>query len=94
MCFEKIKANLEEMGTSLDNIIKMTFYVVHNSSDDLASSPTWVAAVRVRDEFFKKHAPQLCDDNNPPTLDLIGLTALARKEMLIEIAMVAAIPDE
>ncbi len=94
MCFEKIKANLEEMRTSLDNIIKMTFYVVHDFSGDLASAPTWVTAVRVRNEFFREHAPQLCDDNNPPTLDLVGVAALARKEMLIEIAVVAAIPDE
>lgn len=95
MCFEKIKANLEEMGSSLDNIIKMTFYVVHDfSGGDLASSPTWVATLKVRNEFFRKHAPQLCDDNNPPTLDLVGVAALARKEMLIEIAVVAAIPDK
>jgi len=94
MCLEKIKANLEEMGTSLDDIVKMTFYVAGEFPDGVANSPTWVTVRRVKNEFFREYAPQFCDDNNPPTLDLVGVKALARKEMLIEVAVVAAIPDE
>lgn len=93
MCLEKIKANLEEMGSSLDNIVKMTFYVAGDFPDGVANSPTWITARKVRNEFFKEHAPQFCDDNNPPALDLVGVNALARKEMLIEVAAIAAIPD-
>ncbi|MFC1909680.1 RidA family protein [Chloroflexota bacterium] len=93
MCFEKIKANLEEMGSSLDHLIKLVFYVVHDPAYELAKSPTWQAAIKARNEFFREYAPQLCDDANPPTLDLVGVAALARKEMLIEIAAYAVIPD-
>ena len=93
MCWEKIKSRLEEMGASLDNIIKITSYVVGPFPDGVANSPTWTTAYRVREEFFRKHCPDLCSGKTPPTHDLIGVAALAHKEMLIEIAIVAAIPD-
>ena len=89
LCFKKIKSNLEEMGSSLDNIVKMWFYVVGDFPNGLAYSDTWQTIARVREEFFREHAPQLCSDNNPPTLDLIGVKHLALPEMVIEIAVVA-----
>jgi len=89
LCFKKIKANLEEMGSSLDNIVKMWYYVVGDFPDGLARSDAWQTIVRVREEFFREHAPRLCIDDNPPTLDLIGVKHLALPEMVIEIAVVA-----
>ena len=88
-CFERIKSTLEEMGSSLDNIVKMEFYVVGDFPDGLVSSETWQTVTRVKDEFFREHAPQLCSDNNPPTYDLLGIKHLALPEMIIEIAVVA-----
>jgi len=90
---EKIKANLEELGSDLNHIIKMTFYVAGQFPDGVANSEKWITARRVRNEFFREHAPHLCDDDNPPTLDLVGVSALARKEMIIEVAVVAALKD-
>jgi len=87
LCFEKIKAALEEMGSSLDNIVKMWYYVVADSP--LVSSNTWQTIVKVREEFFREHAPQLCADNNPPTFDLLGVKQLALPDMIIEIAVTA-----
>ena len=89
LCFEKIKANLEEMGSSLDNIVKMWYYVAGDFPEGLAISDTWQTISRVRDKFFREHAPQLCTDNNPPTCDLLGVKHLARPEMIIEIACTA-----
>ena len=89
LCFEKIKANLEEMGSSLDNIVKLWYYVVGDFPGGLADSDEWQTVEKVKYEFFKEHAPQLCVDNNPPTEDLIGVKQLARPEMLIEIACTA-----
>jgi len=43
----------------------------------------------IREEYFRKYAPQLCIDNNPPTVDLIGVKCLAVPEMVVEVAVVA-----
>ncbi len=94
MCWEKIKSRLEEMGSSLDNIVKVTTYVAGPFPDGVVDSPTWKAAYRVREAFFREHCPDLCSDRNPPAYDLVGVAALASKKMLIEIAVVAVIPDE
>ena len=80
---------LEEAGSSLDNIVKMWYYVVGDFPDGLAYSETWQSICQVREEFFKEHAPNLCADQNPPTFDLIGVKHLALPKMLIEIAVVA-----
>ncbi len=89
LCFEKIKSGLEEMGSSLDNIVKMWYYVVGDYPEGLARSDTWQTICKVREEFLRKHAPQLCIDDNPPTFDLIGVKHLALPEMMIEIAVTA-----
>jgi enamine deaminase RidA (YjgF/YER057c/UK114 family) len=89
LCFQKIKASLEEAGSSLDNIVKMWYYIVGDFPDGLAYSDTWQTICQVREEFFKKYAPQLCVDQNPPTFDLLGVKHLALPKMLVEIAVVA-----
>lgn len=89
LCFKKLKATLEEMGSSLNNIVKMWYYVVGDFPQGLAYSDTWQTICSVREEFFREQAPRLCSDNNPPTFDLIGVKHLALPEMIIEIAAVA-----
>ena len=56
LCFKKIKAALEEAGSSLDNIVKMWYYVIGDFPDGLAYSGTWETICRVREEFFREHA--------------------------------------
>ena len=89
LCFEKIKSALEEMGSSLNNIVKMWYYVVGDYPEGLARSDTWQTICKVREELFREHAPQLCIDNNPPTFDLIGVKHLALPEMVVEVAVMA-----
>lgn len=91
MCLEKIKDRLEEMGTSLENIVHMIFYVAGPFPDGVAKSPN--CRFDVLDAFFREHCPTLCMDNNPPSSDLIGVSALAAKESLVEISCVAVLPD-
>ena len=95
IALEKIKTSLEEMGSSLDNIVKMTCYVVGDPGfpNGVANSPTWVKAQKAMNEFFQEHCPDLCWDKNPPCMDLIGVAGLAVKEMLIEIAAIAVLSD-
>lgn len=89
LCFEKLKAALEESGSSLENIVKMWYYIVGDFPEGLAYSDNWQTVCQVREAFFKEYAPKLCADQNPPTFDLIGVKHLALPRMLIEIAAVA-----
>ena len=94
LCFEKIRSRLEELGSSLENIVKMTIYLAGEFPDGIAKSPTWTEVRKAEQKFFKEHCPSLCADNSPPPLDLVGVTALAMKEMLVEISIIAALPDD
>lgn len=91
LCFKKIKAALEEAGSSLDNIVKMWYYVVGDFPEGLAYSETWKAICSVREKFFEEHAPEKCVENNPPTFDLLGVKHLALPDMVIEIAVEAVL---
>lgn len=92
LALKKIKSRLEEMGSSLDNIVKMTSYVVGPEfPDGVGKHPTWVTARKVMNEFFADHCPDLCWDKSPPNLDLIGISGLGSKEMLIEISVIAVL---
>lgn len=95
MCMEKIKSWLEECGSSLENIIKLTYYIKGpDFPDGVHNYPDFQKAFKVIDDFFRENCPDLCIDRNPPTSDLIGVAGLGHKNMLIEIACVAAIPDD
>lgn len=93
IALEKIKSNLEEMGSSLYNIVKMIFYVAGEFPEGVGASDSWAKIHRVKEQFWREHAPELCADNNPPTFDLVGVTALGKKEMIVEIAVTAVLSD-
>ena len=85
-----IKSDLEELGTSLDHLIKLTFFVKGPSGRVLSSSNF---RQDVMDEFFAQHCPKHCSYNNPPPSELIGVAALAHPNHAVEIVAVAALPD-
>lgn len=92
MALERIKSSLEEMGSSLENIVKLTWYIKGTKfPDGLLHSPNCIKALKVREEFFKEHCPEF--SKNPPPGDLIGVSGLALKDMLIEVACIAVLPD-
>ena len=72
----------------------VTSYIVGPFTDGVAESPVWKTAWRVREAFLSEHCPDLCADKHPPTHDLIGVAALGYKDQLIEISVVAAVPDK
>ena len=85
-----IKSDLEELGTSLDHLIKLTFFVKGPYGGVLSSSNF---RQDVMDEFFAQHCPKHCSYNNPPPSELIGVAALAHPNLAVEIVAVAALPD-
>lgn len=82
MALDKIKERLEEAGTSVDNIVKIVWYI---TSRDLREE-FWQA----RDEWFAKNAPRLIEDRSyAGTLLIAGLD---RPEMLVEVDVIASLP--
>ena len=92
LILERIKADLEEMGSSLENIVKVTFYIKGPFPGGVAKSPNF--RPDVMGEFFREHCPSLCSDNNPPPSELIGVSSLAHKDMVVEIVCIAVLPDD
>jgi enamine deaminase RidA (YjgF/YER057c/UK114 family) len=87
-----IKSDLEEVGSSLEHLVKLTFYVKGPfPTGGVLSSPNF--RLDVLDEFFAQHCPKHCSDNNPPPSEVIGVAALAQPDIVIEIVAVAALPD-
>jgi enamine deaminase RidA (YjgF/YER057c/UK114 family) len=59
LALEKIKQRLEEMGSSLSNIVKLTYYIVGDFPEGIVSSQKYQEMAEARDEFFreKRHRP-------------------------------------
>ena len=87
-----IKSDLEELGSSLENLVKLTYYVKGPfPNGGVLSSPNF--RQDVMDEFFADHCPKHCSYNNPPPSELIGVAALAHPDLVVEIVAIAALPD-
>lgn len=87
-----IKSDLEELGSGLDHLIRLTFFVRGPFPDGgVLSSPNF--RLDVLDAFFAEHCPKHCSYNNPPPSEVIGVAALAQADIVIEIVAVAALPD-
>jgi len=80
LIWRKIKERLEEMGSSLENIVKITKYVLDVSS-------YLHVAKNVEAEFFRANCPELV--KSPPASTLVQVSRLAREEMLIEVEVIA-----
>jgi enamine deaminase RidA (YjgF/YER057c/UK114 family) len=88
-----IKSDLEELGSALEHLIRLTFFVKGPfPNGGVLSSPNF--RLDVLDAFFAEHCPKHCSYNNPPPSAVIGVAALAHPELVIEIVAVAALPDE
>jgi enamine deaminase RidA (YjgF/YER057c/UK114 family) len=87
-----IKSDLEELGSALEYLIRLTFFVKGPfPNGGVLSSPNF--RLDVMDEFFAEHCPKHCSYNNPPPSEVIGVAALAQPDIVIEIVAVAALPD-
>ncbi|MBI3742507.1 MAG: RidA family protein [Chloroflexi bacterium] len=75
--FENLKIALGAAGATFADVVKMNTYVVNYKPE---MRP---ALVEVRSEYLPKE--------NPPASTLVGVTALAREEFLIEIEAIAVV---
>jgi enamine deaminase RidA (YjgF/YER057c/UK114 family) len=87
-----IKADLEELGSGLEHLVRLTFFVKGPFPEGgVLGSPNF--RLDVLDEFFAEHCPKHVSTNNPPPSEVIGVAALAQPDILIEIVAVAVLPD-
>jgi enamine deaminase RidA (YjgF/YER057c/UK114 family) len=89
---KNIKSDLEELGSALDYLVRLTIFVKGPfPNGGVLSSPNY--RLDVMDEFFAEHCPKHCSDNNPPPSEVIGVAALAQPDIVVEIVAVAVLPD-
>ena len=81
MALDKVKAAMEEVGSSLENVVK-TLMLLKNLDDYPRMRKTEV-------EYYQKHAPYLVD--NPPASTFMQVASLAKPEFLVEIDVIAVI---
>jgi len=86
-----IKSRLEEYGTSLKNIVHLRQYFKGEFPNGVFNDPKFPECAAVIEEFWKENCPEFLKENNPPALTIIGVTALARPQLLLEIDVVAAV---
>ncbi len=91
VALQKMKDRLEEMGTTMENILHMTIYVVGPFPEGVAFSPNYRRDVL--HQFFRENCPEMAFDKNPPPFDLVGVAGLAHKDMLVEVGCTAVLPD-
>jgi enamine deaminase RidA (YjgF/YER057c/UK114 family) len=83
-CWDEIKENLEEAGTSLQNIVQRMRYVTDMNE--------WFRhGFLFESRWMQKHCPELIEEE--PGSALIGVSALALPEMKVEIQVIAVIPE-
>lgn len=108
MCLEKLKKNAEEVGSSLEYFCSMTIFVKGQEfPDGIENYKPYQDAKRVFDEFFEKNCgarpipiPNTAEAKNwkpdgkekPMVINLVGVSGLAKKEMLIEMSAIAVVP--
>jgi 2-iminobutanoate/2-iminopropanoate deaminase len=78
---DKVKAAMEETGSSLENVVK-TLIMLKNLDD-------YPRMRRTELEYYQKHAPYLVD--NPPASTFMQVVSLAKPEFLVEIEVVGVI---
>ena len=86
-----IKSRLEEYGTSLKNIVHLRQYFKGEFPDGVFNDPKYPEYAAVVEDFWKENCPEFLKENNLPALTIIGVTTLARPQLLLEIDVVAAV---
>lgn len=85
LALKKLKIWLQEVGTSLESIVKLVIYVTDMDT-------YWDEAQPTLNSFFKEDCPSFLE--NPPPIDLLQVAGLARKDMLIEISAIVLVPEK
>jgi len=79
VALDKIKAALEEAGSSLENIVKVVVYFKDMRDYEQVRETEF--------EYYKEHAPALAYD--PPASTVCQVVSLSKENMLVEFDIIA-----
>ena len=79
VALDKVRAALEEAGTSMDNIIKVLIYFKDMKDYEKVKQAEFA--------YWEKHAPALAEE--PPASTVCQVASLSKSNMLIEFDIVA-----
>ena len=83
VALDKIRAALEEAGSSMGNIVKTVIYLKRREDYDIMRATEF--------EYYKKYAPKLVEE--PPASTFIQPASLSRPNMLVEIDIIACLKE-
>ena len=83
VALDKVRAALDEAGSSMDHIVKTTIYLKDVKNYQLMRDTEW--------EYWQRYAPGLVAE--PPASTFVMPASLARPSMLVEIDVVACLKD-
>jgi 2-iminobutanoate/2-iminopropanoate deaminase len=83
VALDKVRAALDEAGSSMDHIVKTTIYLKDVKNYQLMRDTEW--------EYWQKYAPGLIEE--PPASTFVMPASLARPSMLVEIDVIACLKD-
>ena len=81
VALDKVRAALDECGSSMENIVKTVIYLKHLEDYQLMRATEL--------EYYQKYAPGLVEE--PPASTFMQPLSLARPSMLVEIDVVACL---
>ena len=79
VALDKVMAALEEAGSSMENIVKVTIFL--KNMDD------YETVKQTEFEYYSKHAPSLV--NEPPASTVCQIVSLSKSNMLVEFDITA-----
>jgi 2-iminobutanoate/2-iminopropanoate deaminase len=83
VALDKVRAALEEAGSSMEHIVKTTIYLKDVKDYDVMRATEY--------GYYQKHAPGLVGE--PPASTFVMPASLARSSMLVEIDVIACLKD-
>jgi 2-iminobutanoate/2-iminopropanoate deaminase len=83
VALDKIRVALEEAGSSLDHIVKMTIYLREMSE--------YQAMRDAEFRYYQNYCPSLVED--PPASTVVQVVSLSKPNMLVEFDVIALVPD-
>lgn len=83
VALDKVKSAIEEAGSRLDQIVKITIYL-RNMSD-------YQAMRDAEFQYYQDHCPALAEE--PPASTVVQVVSLSKPNMLVEFDVVALLPE-
>ena len=79
---DKIRGTLEDVGSSMENIVKTVIYLKHVEGYEVMC--------QTEREYWQNYAPRLLEE--PPASTFVQPASLAKPDMLVEIDVIAVTP--